>query len=86
MNSMSTAPRDGTRILLCYWPMHFTGYPISSWQRTPEPKWVEVHYVTPKDPYAKPHWEEWTGDPRCQSSNHISESNCIGWLFLPSIG
>lgn len=82
---MESAPRDGTRILLKYWPKHYKGYPYASWQRTPEPKWVEVWWVDKENGWGSgPHWEEWTGDPRSNSSQHMREEDCIGWLYRPT--
>lgn len=86
MNSMDTAPQDGTRILLKYWPKHYKSYhrsyPSAIWLRTPEPKWEEFHYVK-SGLSLQPRWEAWTGDPRTSTTHSVHPDDCIGWLPLP---
>lgn len=86
---MYAAPTD-QRILLKHWNYHYQPIRVrsrtlgSEWQRTPQPVWTEVHWVSNQDTTGSPaHWEEWTGDPRCHSSHHIETDDCIGWLPVP---
>lgn len=89
MRPMSEAPRDGTRILLKYWPRHYTRlvgknrFERLGWHRIPQPKWEEFRYRVSEFDGDRHRWEEWTGDERCSSTNHVSEADCIGWLPLP---
>lgn len=94
MYSMDSAPRDGSRILLKYWPLHYSrikdpkkAYFYEGWARTPEPKWEECHWIGAEDERrlggSNPHWEPWTGNPRTITTEHIRDENCIGWIPLP---
>jgi len=87
----SIEPPKDVRILMQFWPYHYKSTPIprsrhrvQGWARTPEPKWMEVHWVDKEEQTGSPpHWEEWTGDPNCSSSEHISPKDCIRWMHVP---
>lgn len=90
--SMDTAPKDGTRVLLRYWPQHYyvgsiqrnpegDFYQNSGWGRTPEPKWAEARWVF--DVIHQGRWEEWSGSNKSYTIPAIAEEDCIEWRPLP---
>ncbi len=79
MNPMSTAPKDGTRILL--------HYKIHTWNWTDGDqlhgtKWEECLWV---DAMGRTCWTEWCGNDKRSSSMSIKEEHCIGWIELPTV-
>ena len=85
MNPMETAPQDGTRILLKFWPYHYQGSPArwsSGYFRTPEPKWEECRWV-PAWMGSEGHWQPWTGKETTTTTEHIRPVDTIGWMPVP---
>lgn len=75
---MSSAPKDGTRILVQYWGYLYQG---RDWLRTTYPIWSEARWVKK---YAPAHWEPWCGEYNTYSTEHILEKDAIAWLPLPN--
>ena len=72
MFDMSTAPRDGTRILI---KCQMFGYVRELGRYTPcGTKWQECRFLDGK-------WSEWCGNSRTQSTSSIDP---FGWAPLPS--
>ena len=75
---IAEAPTDGTRILVRHYKYHYHGR--HGWKKAPEPVWTEVRWVNDRPRTgSQPHWEEWTGNPRVSSSNHIKPEDCLCW-------
>lgn len=79
MNLMQFAPKDGTRILLCYKPAFYINgrwiYRGSKWE---ECRWIKGLCGGPS------HWESWCGVDQTRSTHTIDSKYCLGWLPLPS--
>jgi hypothetical protein len=80
MRPMSEAPRDGTRILLCYYHRLYD-HRTREYLRY-ESKWEECRYLP--DAQGNPdRWNSWCGSENATSSLSITESDCLGWLPRP---
>ncbi len=79
---ISTAPKDGTRILLQYHTRHFKSY--GQPHQVTGTKWEECRFFDDKAiTGSAPHWEPWTGNDRIRTTNHINPADVLAWLPLP---
>jgi len=76
MNSMETAPKDGTRILLLHAPQYFNGYG-RPWKQVGT-KWEEC--VWDSSSWSNGSWMPWSGSEKIMSSTGLHP---LGWLSVP---
>lgn len=83
INPMTSAPKDGTRILLKYTVMHYRDY---EWQPDGE-KWEEAfwdatyEYHTSFLKRIQGAWKPWCGNPHVHSTETFHHP--LGWIPLP---
>lgn len=78
VNPMSSAPRDGTTVLLKYKPqLYWAGkyHPTGT-------KWEECRWMK-SDEGSRAHWQPWEGSPKVTSTLEIDEKDCLGWMEIP---
>lgn len=85
MNHLATAPKDGSCVLLWFYPRVASTRERFNYVRTPMPKWEECRWISDQEQTgSKPHWEPWCGDYRINTTEYINDEDVLGWLPLPN--
>lgn len=80
---MDSAPKDGTRVLLRYYPRYYS-FKREQYERA-GPIWQECRWRSDRARTGSdPHWEPWLGDSRLNTTAFIGEADAIEWLPNPS--